>query len=36
MRTEDDNHKENTGMLINLIRFNYGKFILIRKYRVHT
>jgi hypothetical protein len=27
----EDDHKENIGMLIS---FNYGQFILIRKYRV--
>jgi hypothetical protein len=33
---EDEDHKENIGMLINLINFNYGQFILIRKSRFHT
>jgi hypothetical protein len=28
----DDDHKENTGMFIN---FNYGQFVLIRKYHIH-
>jgi hypothetical protein len=27
---------ENTGLLINLINFNWGQFIWIRKYRFHT
>jgi hypothetical protein len=31
-----DDHKENIGMLINLISFNQGQFILIRKHRVDT
>jgi hypothetical protein len=31
----NDGCKENTGMLIILINFNSGQFILIRKYRVH-
>jgi hypothetical protein len=34
VRREDDDHKENIGIIMNSM--NFGRYILIRKYRVHT